>query len=506
MLDTQLKQQLSSYLTLLENNIVISLSLGDDNSSKEMKKFIGEVSETSPKISIKEEKLEYTPSFAINTEYSSSGIVFAGIPLGHEFESFVLALLQVGGRAPKIDDNLKKRIQAIDKPLHFEVFASLTCHNCPDVVQALNIMSVLNPNISNTMIEGGTFKNLVSERSILAVPAIFLNKEEFFNGKISLEKIVDLVSDKKDMLSYGVFDSLIIGGGPAAMMAAIYLARKGIKTGLLSDNFGGQVKDTAEVNNILGIPSIEGPEFMKQAKAHVLNYPVEIIAGYRATNIQRTNNIIAVRLENDQILHAKTVILSLGAKWKQLGIPGEKEYLKKGIAYCVHCDGPLFKDKNVAVIGGGNSGVESAIDLARIAKKVTLIEFMPRLAADQILQNHLKQLPNVEIITNVLTKRLSGDKTLKHIEFEDRNNHKLSSRDIDGCFIQAGLVPSTEWLKDTIHLNSRGEIITDKQGATSLQGVFAAGDCTDSAFKQIIIASGSGATAALGAFNYLIRE
>ena len=508
MLNEQLKGQLSQYMALLENPVTFLLSVDESENSKELKEFVEDVKSLSDKITVKDEKLPLTPSFSILSQ-DRKGVTFAGTPMGHEFESFVISLLQISGRAPKIDDKLIGRIKAIDKVLSFETFVSLTCHNCPEVVQSLNIMSVLNPNIQNTMIEGGTFQGLTEERSIMAVPTVFLNGEEFFSGKKSIEEIVDLVTDedsRESIKDKGIYDSLVIGGGPAAMSAAIYSVRKGIKTALLADKFGGQVNDTLEINNILSLQSTEGPKFMEQAKAHVLSYPVEVFEKYTATNIYKADGHIEVTLDNGDILKSKTVVIATGASWRLIGMPGEAEFKNKGVAYCVHCDGPLFKDKAVAVIGGGNSGVEAALDLAGIAKNVILIEYGPKLIADQVLQDRLRELDNVEILLNTNTSSLLGEKHLEQIQYTNMETNEEITRDIQGCFIQVGLVPNTKWISDEIAKNERGEIIIDNQGATNIEGIYAAGDCTDVVYKQIVIASGAGATAALGAYNYLLRS
>lgn len=507
-LDSNLQNQLSQYLELLENPIEIVASLDDSDNSNKMKEFLSEISNLSDKITVKEEKLSMTPSFAVNRENEETGIVFSGIPLGHEFESLVLALLQVGGRAPKISEEQVKRIKDIDEELNFETIVSLTCHNCPDVVQALNIMSVLNPKIKHTMIEGGAFQDLVEERGVMAVPTIFLNEEELMGGRTNLDQILDKVAGAKSsdsIKNVENLDVLIIGGGPAAGAAAIYTARKGLKIAIVCDEFGGQVTETLGIENIIGTAYTEGPKYMEQVKSHIKEYDIQLFEGYRAEDIERNDNI-SVKLDNGQELNAKTAIIATGARWRLLGIPGEKEYKNKGIAYCVHCDGPLFRDKKVAVIGGGNSGVEAAIDLAPIASEVVLIEFADKLKADNVLQDKLKSLDNVEIITNAQTTSIDGDSKVTGLTYTDRVSGDSISRDIDGCFIQVGLVPNTEFLGDKVEKTKMGEIIVNPEGQTSIEGVFAAGDCTDTAFKQIVIALGSGATAGLGANNYIVRN
>lgn len=507
-LGESLKTQLAQYLSLLENPLTLSLSLDTSEEALDMKAFAEEVAFLSDKISLEYKELTLTPSFSISRENEhDKRIIFAGIPLGHEFESFVLALLQVGGRAPKISDEQIEKIKLINENLNFETIVSLTCHNCPDVVQALNIMAVLNPKISHTMIEGGTFKDLVEDRSVLAVPSVFLNGEEFMAGKTSLDEILDRLvkNEEKDLSDTPTFDVLIIGGGPAASTAAIYAARKGFNTGLVCDRFGGQVKETLGIENITGQSYTEGPKYMEQVKEHVKSYNVDIFEGYMVEEIIEKSPL-TLKLNKGGNLSAKTVIVATGARWRLLGIPGELEFRNKGIAYCTHCDGPLFRDKKVAVIGGGNSGIESAIDLASLAKEVVVFEFMDSLKADDVLQERLRSLPNVEIITSAQTTSLNGDKKLRSISYTDRNTGQSYTREIDGCFIQVGLVPNTEFLSDKVEKTRMGEIIVDSHGATKIDGLFAAGDCANTPFKQIVIAQGSGATAALGAFNYLMRK
>ncbi|EOH77475.1 alkyl hydroperoxide reductase subunit F [Enterococcus malodoratus] len=509
MLDNETKEQLKQYLALLESDIVFSASLDESDDSKKIEDFLTEVAEMDGKISIEAKKLKRTPSFEINQKGSeASGIIFAGLPMGHEFTSFILALLQVGGRAPKIEDSMIQQIQSIDRALIFETYVSLTCHNCPDVVQALNIMAVLNPKISHTMIEGGMYQAEIDEKEIMAVPTVFLNDEEFDSGRMTIEQIIEKVSgplSADEFVDKETFDVLVIGGGPAGASSAIYAARKGIKTGMVVETFGGQVLETLGIENVIGTPYVEGPQLMRQVEEHVKQYDVDIMKGQRAKSIQK-NDLIEVELENGAQLKAKTAILSTGARWRAINVPGEKEFKNKGIAYCPHCDGPLFKDKEVVVIGGGNSGIEAAIDLAGLAKHIYVLEFLPELKADQVLQEKLYSLSNVTVITNAATKEITGSSHVEALTYTDRLTNEEHTLNVEGVFILIGLMPNTEWLSDTVNLTDRGEILVDKHGATNVEGIFAAGDCTDSAYKQIIISMGSGATAALGAFDYLIRQ
>lgn len=508
-LDTEIKAQLAQYLELLENDVVFAAHLDESENSQKVREFLDEIQAMSPKISLVDKSSTRTPSFMINQKgQADSGIEFAGLPLGHEFTSFILALLQVGGRKPKVEEDVIRRIEKINRPLHFETYVSLTCHNCPDVVQALNIMSVLNPNISHTMIEGGMFKEEVDAKKVMAVPTVFLDGEEFASGRMSIEQLVDLAagpSSAEEFEDKGLFDVLVVGGGPAGSSAAIYAARKGIRTGMVVENFGGQVMETVGIENMIGTPYTEGPKLMAQVEQHVKEYPVEIMKGQRAKDIRKTD-VVEVELENGAVLKAKSVVLALGAKWRNMNVPGEQEFRNKGVTYCPHCDGPLFTGKKVAVIGGGNSGIEAAIDLAGLAEHVYVLEFLPELKADQVLQDRVAKLDNITVLKNVATKDIVGSDEVTGLNYVDRATNEEHHIDLSGVFVQIGLVPNTSWLKDRVELTNRGEIIVDKHGQTSMPGVFAAGDCTDSAYKQIIISMGSGATAALGAFDYLIRQ
>ncbi|MBJ8349885.1 alkyl hydroperoxide reductase subunit F [Streptococcus zalophi] len=508
-LDASIKDQLAQYLALLESDIVFQAHLSDDDNSSKVKDFLDDIIGMSERISFEEKKLDRLPSFRIAKKGEESGVEFAGVPLGHEFTSFILALLQVSGRAPKIEQEVIDRIQKIDKDLHFETYVSLSCHNCPDVVQALNIMSVLNPNISHVMIEGGMFKDEIEAKGIMAVPTVYLNGEELTSGRNTIEQLLDLVTAPLSMENFsdkGLYDVLVVGGGPAGNSAAIYAARKGIKTGLLAETFGGQVLETVGIENMIGTTYTEGSQLMAQVEAHTKSYDVDIMKSQRAVSLKRSD-VVEIELANGAVLKSKTVILSLGAKWRNINVPGEEKFRNKGVTYCPHCDGPLFTNKNVAVIGGGNSGLEAAIDLAGLASHVYVLEFLPELKADKILQDRASKLDNVTIIKNVATKEIVGDNHVTGLIYVDRETNQETRLDLEGVFVQIGLVPNTEWLKNSgIVLNDRGEIEVDNHGSTNIAGVFAAGDCTNSAYKQIIISMGSGATAALGAFDYLIRQ
>ncbi|MBR3216069.1 MAG: alkyl hydroperoxide reductase subunit F [Exiguobacterium sp.] len=507
MLEAAIKQQLDQYLQLMEGDVVLRVSAGEDKVSNEMLELVNELASMSSRISVERATLERTPSFSVNRPSEETGIVFAGIPLGHEFTSLVLALLQVSGRAPKVDADTIKQIQNIEGTYHFESYISLSCHNCPDVVQALNVMSVLNPNITHTMIDGAAFKDEVEAKEIMAVPTVFLNGESFGNGRMSLEEILAKLGTGPDASAFSdkdPYDVLVVGGGPAGASAAIYAARKGIRTGIIAERFGGQVMDTMGIENFIGTSYTEGPKLVASLEEHVKEYGIDVMNLQRAKRLEK-KDLVEIELENGAVLKSKSVILSTGARWRNVNVPGEAEFKNKGVAYCPHCDGPLFEGKRVAVIGGGNSGIEAAIDLAGIVKHVTVLEFAPELKADQVLQDRLHSLPNVTVITNAQTTEITGTDKVNGISYVSRETNESHHVELEGVFVQIGLVPNTDWL-DSVERNNFGEIVVDRHGATNVPGVFAAGDCTNSAYKQIIISMGSGATAALGAFDYMIRN
>ena len=507
-LDTEIKNQLSEYLKLMEGEVLIKLSAGSDSVSEDMTKLVQELADMSSLIKIEEAKLARTPSFSVNRLGEDTGVAFAGIPLGHEFTSLVLAILQVSGRGPKLDNKVIERVKKIDGIYNFETYISLSCHNCPEVVQALNTMSILNPNISHTMIDGAAYKDEVEDRDIMAVPSIYLNGEFFGSGRMDIEEILEklnLAPDISEFENIEPFEVLVIGGGPAGASAAIYAARKGLRTGIVTDRFGGQVKDTLGIENFISVQYTEGPKLAASLEQHVKSYDVEIIYPQRAKHIEK-KELIEVELENGAIIKSKTLILATGARWRNVNVPGEQEFKNKGVAYCPHCDGPLYKGKSVAVIGGGNSGIEAAIDLAGLVKRVTVLEFLPELKADTVLQERLYSLPNVTVLKNVQTTEITGADKVNGISYIERDSGEEKHIDLEGVFVQIGLVPNTEWLGGSVERNRFGEILVDSKNQTNIPGVFAAGDCTTSPYKQIIISMGSGATAALSAFDYLIRN
>ncbi|REH78749.1 alkyl hydroperoxide reductase subunit F [Staphylococcus felis] len=507
MLDQELKKQLSQFLDLMEGDVVFKVSAGSDDHSQKLNDLVNEVAEMSPRITVEKAELKRTPSFSVNRPGEDTGITFAGVPLGHEFNSFVLALLQVSGRAPKEEQSVIDQIKSINEPLNFETFVSLTCQKCPDVVQAINLMSVINPNITHTMIDGAVFKE--ESEDIMAVPSIFLNGEQFGSGRMTVTDILSELGQGPDASEFEgkeTYDVLVIGGGPASASSAIYAARKGLRTGIVADRIGGQVNDTADIENYIGVTKTNGPVLSSNLEQHINDYNVDVMKGVRAEALRKTDEGTEIVLNNGATLQTKSLIIATGARWRQLGVPGEQEFANKGVAYCPHCDGPLFEGKDVAVVGGGNSGVEAAIDLAGICKHVTLLEFGSEMKADQVLQDRLQSLPNTTVITNAATSEITGDDRVNGISYTDRTTDEVKHIDLDGVFVQIGLSPNTEWLGDTVQRNKMGEIEIDRLGHTNVPGVFAAGDCSDQRYKQIIISMGSGATAALSAFDYLIRH
>lgn len=516
MLDDQLKAQLGAYLERVTQPFELVASLDDSETSRDMRSLLETIqSLRSDKITLRLDGNDARkPSFSVQRTGTDSQLRFAGLPLGHEFTSLVLALLWTGGHPPKVEQDVIDQVKALDGDYVFEVYMSLTCHNCPDVVQALSLMAVLNPRVKTTVIEGGAFQQEVTEREIMAVPMVFLNGQMFHSGHTTLEEIVGKLDtgaaarEAAKLSAKDAYDVLIVGGGPAGAAAAVYAARKGIRTGIAAERFGGQVNDTMAIENYISIVETDGPKFAAALEAHTRAYDVDIMNLQRAEGLvpaTEPGGLIEVKLANGGVLKGKTVILSTGARWRNINVPGEAEFKNKGVAYCPHCDGPLFKGKRVAVIGGGNSGVEAAIDLAGLVAHVTLIEFDTQLRADEVLQRKLRSLPNVQVFTNAQTTEITGDQKVNGLVYKDRATGESHRVDLEGVFIQIGLVPNTDFLRGTVELSRHGEIIVDAKGQTSVPGVFAAGDATTTPYKQIVIAAGEGAKAALSAFDHLIR-
>ncbi|QIJ01987.1 alkyl hydroperoxide reductase subunit F [Stutzerimonas balearica] len=516
MLDANLKTQLKAYLEKVTQPFEIVASLDDSAKSEEMLALLNDINGLSDKISLNTAGNDARrPSFALVRHDREIDLRFAGLPMGHEFTSLVLALLQVGGHPSKLAPELIEQIQALEGEYRFETYFSLSCQNCPDVVQALNLMAVLNPNIHHVAIDGALFQDEVEARQIMSVPSLYLNGEPFGQGRMGVEEILAKLDtgagarDAEKLKAKSAFDVLVIGGGPAGAAAAIYAARKGIRTGVAAERFGGQVLDTMAIENFISVKETEGPKLARALEEHVREYEVDVM------NLQRASQLVpagddglhTVRFDNGGELKAKTLILATGARWREMNVPGEQEYRGRGVAYCPHCDGPLFKGKRVAVIGGGNSGVEAAIDLAGIVAHVTLLEFGESLRADAVLQRKLQSLPNVTILTMAQTTEVKGDgQKVTGLVYKDRHSDEIHDLELEGIFVQIGLLPNSDWLKGTVNLSRFGEIEVDAKGQTNIPGVFAAGDVTTVPYKQIVIALGEGAKASLSAFDHLIRS
>ncbi len=520
MLEQPIKQQLQQYLTNLQHDVQLVVSLDETKAAQDINILATEIAELSDKVSVVRDDNASTrkPVMTVTNPNQNTQLRFAGLPMGHEFTSLVLALLHSGGHPIKLETDTIEQIAQLNKPLDVEIFISLSCQNCPDVVQAFNMMAAINPDIRVTMIDGALFQEEVKSRDIMAVPSVFVNGELFSQGRMSLTEILHKLDDgaaEKAAASLNEkepYDVLVVGGGPGGSAAALYSARKGIRTGVVAKRFGGQVMDTMAIENFISVKRTEGPKLATDLAEHLKEYQVDVITEQQADKLMGAahtdDGYIHVSLESGAVLKSKSVILSPGARWREMNVPGEQEYRNKGVAYCPHCDGPLFKGKKTAVIGGGNSGIEAAIDLAGIVEHVTVLEFADTLRADQVLINKANSMPNIDIITMAQTTQVLGDGTrVTGLEYKDRNTDELKQIELAGIFVQIGLVPNTEWLTDSdVQLSERGEIEVGRHGDTSLEGVFAAGDATTVPYKQIIIAMGEGAKASLGAFDYLIRK
>jgi alkyl hydroperoxide reductase subunit F len=517
MLEPTLRSQLQTYLERVTQPFDIVASLDDGAKSAELWELLTEIAGLTDKITLRSDGTDArVPSFSINRKQGDVSLRFAGIPLGHEFTSLVLALLQVGGHPPRVSAEVIEQIRQIEGEFQFETYFSLSCQNCPDVVQALNLMAVLNPGIRHVAIDGALFQSEVDERQVMSVPSVYLNGKLFASGRMGVEEILAKIDtgaafrEAEKISARAPFDVLVVGGGPAGAAGAIYAARKGIRTGVAAERFGGQVLDTMGIENLISVAETEGPKLARALEENVRDYAVDIMNLQRATALLPAvdeGGLHEIRFESGAALKAKTVIVATGARWRELNVPGEKEYRNRGVAYCPHCDGPLFKGKRVAVIGGGNSGVEAAIDLAGIVAHVTLLEFADQLRADAVLQRKLNSLPNVTVITSAQTTEVLGDGSkVTGIAYKDRVSGNPCVVALDGVFVQIGLLPNSDWLKGTLELSPQGEVITDGKGRTSVPGVFAAGDVTTVPYKQIVIAMGDGARASLSAFDHLIRH
>lgn len=517
MLDQGMTSQLQNLLGQIPGTVTLQLALDDGEDSQQLRALAEELATLSDKVRLDSAPANATrkPTLVLKAEGRDDGISFAGLPTGHEFTSLVLALLHTGGHPVKLEPELQEQLRALPGEHQFEIYVSLSCQTCPDVVQALNMIAALNPNVRTVMIDGALFQDEVADRNILAVPTVYRNGELFSQGRIGINDILRKLDARADsnvraaLNRQAPYDMLVVGGGPAGASAAIYAARKGLRTGVVAEKFGGQVLDTLGIENFISVKATEGPKLVAHLEEHVRDYAVDIMRDQRVQTVQPrgADGLFRVELQSGAVLRSRSIVLATGARWRQIGVPGEAEYKGKGVAYCPHCDGPLFKGKKVAVIGGGNSGIEAAIDLAGIAEHVTVLEFASILKADQVLVDKARSLANVTLITNAQTSAVEGDDNrVTALRYLDRNSNQEQRVELDGVFVQIGLVPNSDPVKDLVELTRFGEVVIDRKGESSVPGLFAAGDVSEVAYKQIIIAMGGGATAALGAFEYLIRQ
>ena len=517
-LDQAMLDAVRQYFAALSRDITLVLAAGSHAKRDELKTFLAQIVATSPRLSLQEAAdpaLTSPISFKILADGADTGIIFSGIPGGHEFSSLILAILQAGGSALKLDDSIQTLIRAVRQPLAFTTYVSLSCHNCPDVVQTLNQFALLNPVIRSEMIDGGLFQEDIAAKNIQGVPAVYLNGEPFANGKIDtarlvaklLERYPDLARAAAPAEALPLQDVVVIGGGPAGSAAAIYAARKGLKVTVVADRIGGQVNDTMDIENLISVPQTTGPALAGNLRTHLAAWPVTLRENLSVKTVEKGGATHKVVLNTGEVIETRTLIVASGAKWRELGIPGEKENIGNGVAFCPHCDGPFFKDKDIAVIGGGNSGVEAALDLAGIVKSVTVLEFMPELKADQVLVEQLGKRDNIRVITNAAAQAIDSEGgKVSRLRYTDRATDTAQELPLQGIFVQIGLAPNSDFLGDAVERTRFGEIVINAKGETSTPGIFAAGDVTTVPYKQIIVAMGEGAKAALSAFDYLLRQ
>lgn len=522
MLNQQLLDAVKGYTEQMTKPVTLALNTGEHSKKPELEQFLTQLCSVSELLILQQRQhddLTSPISFTLEVEQQPTGIVFSGIPGGHEFSSLVLAILQASGTPLKLDQQLSQMVAQVSEPLRFEVFVSLSCHNCPDVVQTLNQFALLNPQISSEMIDGGLFQDVIEQRGIQGVPSVYLNGELFATGQVDTSQLVDKLLQRYPQIKLEPMnveksaeplllqDVTVIGGGPAGVSAAIYAARKGLKVTMIADRMGGQVKDTVDIENLISVSKTTGSQLTGNLLQHMADYHITMRENIRVKQIEPQGQDKLLQLSTGEALPTKTVIIATGAKWRELGVPGERENIGSGVAYCPHCDGPFFKDKPVAVIGGGNSGIEAALDLSNIASEVTVLEFASSLRADQVLVDKAQQQANIKIITDAQTQRIDAQQgKVTGLEYLDRQTQQQQLLALDGVFVQIGLVPNSGFLQNLVECTQHGEIIIDEKGKTSEPGIFAAGDVTTVPYKQIVVAMGEGSKAALSAFDYLIRE
>lgn len=515
MLSKDIIEALTSYTANMQKDVTFVLQTGEHAKRQELVEFLEGVASVSERITLTERDagLRSPVSFLLEVDGKASGVNFSGIPSGHEFNSLVLAILHASGTEMKLDDSVKAIIGNVKERLHFEVFVSLSCHNCPDVVQALNQFALLNDNISSEMIDGGLYQDVIKERDIQGVPTVYVNGELFANGKVDAAKLLEKLLERDPTIAQvkssepmPLQDVTVIGGGPAGVSAAIYAARKGLKVTVIGEVIGGQVKDTMGIENLISVPKTTGPELTAALQTHMDDYKITVKEHFKVTEIEK-GPVKTLTLSSGEQIKTRALVIATGARWRELGVPGEKENIGNGVAYCPHCDGPFFKGKDVAVIGGGNSGIEAALDLAGIVKSVTVFEFLPDLKADQVLIDQAESRPNIDILKNVATKEIVAENgKVTSIKYEHRDSGEVENRALDGVFVQIGLVPNSQFLSGVVDLTKHGEIVIDEKCRTSEEGIFACGDVTTVPYKQIVISMGEGAKASLAAFEYLLMN
>jgi len=515
MITPEIKQALAGYFAKMQKPVTLVLQTGEHEKRAEQAGFLADISGISDNVNFEERDagLRSPVSFAVEVDGEATGIVFSGIPGGHEFNSLILAILHASGSDMKLDESIANLVKQVSKPLKFEVFISLSCHNCPDVVQALNQFALLNPNISSEMLDGGLFPEIIEQRDIQGVPTVFLNGQMFANGKVDaaqlLDKLIEFepaITQVADQPQLPLQDVTVIGGGPAGVAAAIYSARKGLKVTLIAERMGGQVKDTMGIENLISVPKTTGPELAGNLQAHLNDYDITVKEHLRVTSVER-GNVKKITLTSGEVIPTRTLVVATGARWRELGVPGEKENIGNGVAYCPHCDGPFFKGRDVAVIGGGNSGIEAALDLAGIVHSVTVFEFLPQLKADQVLIDQAIARDNITMITNAATRQiLAEDGKVVGVEYEDRESGEIRREELAGVFVQIGLVPNSQVVADLVETRPWGEIVISEKCETSEPGIYACGDVSTVPYKQIVIAMGEGSKAALAAFEYLLTH
>jgi alkyl hydroperoxide reductase subunit F len=512
MLDAAIKTQLQDVYASLESSLTLRVLSSTHDKQDELVSMLNDIASTSSKINVDvvSETSEY-PRFFLDKDGTPTGIAFTGIPGGHEFTSLVLALLNADGKGKLPDEDTLKRVSRLKGAIHLRTFISLSCENCPEVVQALNVMALNHDNFEHEMIDGDVAIGDVEGLNLQGVPSVMSGNDLVSSGKVNFSDLLDRLEShfgaeeaSEEDKHLGHYDSIVIGGGPAGVSAAIYIARKGLSVAVVTDRMGGQLQDTKGIENMISIPYIEGPGLSSKLAEHLSEYDVKILENRRVDEIIDGESK-TLNFSSGEVATTRSVVMATGAQWRTLGVPGEKEYVGRGVAYCPHCDGPYYKGKDVVVVGGGNSGIEAAIDLSGIVKSVTVLEFMPTLKADEVLVKKAESISNITIIKNVKTNEVLGDDDkVTGLTLEDRDSGKSYEHKTDGVFVQIGLKPNSDLVSSLVTMTKYGEIEIDEKCRTSVAGIYAAGDVTTVPYKQIVIAMGEGAKAGLTVFEDLV--